>query len=41
MAVDIDFPAATVEYDGRTYYFCSEGCAETFEAEPADHLADA
>lgn len=41
MAVDIDAPAATVEYDGRTYYFCSEGCAETFEANPAAHLADA
>jgi xanthine dehydrogenase accessory factor len=32
--------AATVEHDGATYYFCCEGCADTFEAEPAAYLAD-
>ena len=26
------------EHDGRTYWFCSEGCARKFEATPADYL---
>lgn len=25
---------AKVEYQGRTYYFCSEACRKQFEAEP-------
>lgn len=41
MAVDVESPAATVEHGGETYYFCSAGCAETFEAAPEEHLADA
>lgn len=32
--------AATVEHDGATYYFCCEGCADTFAAEPAAYLVD-
>ena len=31
MTVSMDAPAATVERDGRTYYFCSRHCAHTFE----------
>jgi xanthine dehydrogenase accessory factor len=41
MAVDTESPAATVEHGGETYYFCSARCAESFEAAPAEHLADA
>lgn len=41
MAVDPAEPAATVEHAGETYYFCSAGCAETFDADPEAHLADA
>ena len=29
--------AATREFEGRTYYFCMEGCAEAFAAEPAKY----
>ncbi len=32
--------AASQEYDGRTYLFCSRGCAEKFRADPAGHLDD-
>lgn len=32
MEVDPNDPAATVEHEGQTYYFCSDGCAERFEA---------
>ena len=34
MEVDPDDPAATVEYEGKSYHFCSEGCKDHFEAEP-------
>lgn len=34
MQVDITRPAATREHDGTTFYFCSKGCAETFDADP-------
>jgi YHS domain-containing protein len=26
--------ATTVEYEGRTYYFCCHACRVSFEAEP-------
>ena len=26
--------ALTLDYEGRTYYFCSEGCRESFQADP-------
>ena len=34
MQVDITRPAATREHDGTTFYFCSKGCAKTFDADP-------
>ena len=40
MTVD---PAATphhTTYDGRSYYFCSEGCLARFEADPARFVSD-
>ena len=27
--------AGSSEHDGKTYYFCSKGCQNTFEADPA------
>ena len=29
---------ADMDYEGKTYYFCSEGCREAFEAEPEKYL---
>jgi YHS domain-containing protein len=39
MEVDKSAPAATREYEGVTYYFCSTGCAESFARNPGDYLA--
>lgn len=30
---------ATTEHQGRTYYFCSEDCKETFLEEPDDYAS--
>ncbi len=32
--------AATSEYQGKTYYFCSPGCKKDFDADPDKILAD-
>lgn len=29
-----------VEFDGRTYHFCADGCRRSFEADPAKYLLD-
>ncbi len=29
------------EYDGKTYYFCSEHCKEEFENDPEEYVAAA
>jgi Cu+-exporting ATPase len=34
MDVDEAQPPATTEFEGRTYYFCSDSCREEFEANP-------
>jgi Cu+-exporting ATPase len=34
MKIDPATAAATREHDGTTFYFCSKGCAETFDADP-------
>lgn len=31
--------AATMEYHGKTYYFCTEACKNQFEQEPAKYAA--
>ena len=38
MTVDPANPAATSQYEGKTYYFCSKGCAARFEASPERYL---
>ena len=39
MAVDVATARHRSTHDGRTYYFCSAGCRERFEAEPARFAA--
>ena len=39
MEVDPASAAASLEHGGRTYYFCSAGCAENFQAAPPKYLA--
>jgi len=29
---------ATVEYEGATYYFCSQDCADSFKETPEDYV---
>ncbi|GAA2550952.1 Cu+-exporting ATPase [Neomicrococcus aestuarii] len=41
MAVDPTTAAASAEYEGRTYYFCSQTCATSFKATPARYAAGA
>lgn len=38
MQVDPENAAGRVEHEGKTYYFCSEGCRKAFEANPQKHL---
>ncbi|MEO5657109.1 MAG: YHS domain-containing protein [Nitrospiria bacterium] len=37
MEVDEDEAAATSEYEGRTYYFCSPVCQEQFDENPKQY----
>lgn len=39
MRIDPDDAVATVEYDGETYYFCSEACRDAFVADPAAYIS--
>ena len=39
MEVDPATAAADREHEGRRYYFCSAGCAEKFQADPSEYLA--
>src|SRR5271168_2787886 len=39
MSVDPQKAAGNAEHDGKTYYFCSKGCAQRFSREPAKFLA--
>ncbi|MCO6411222.1 MAG: YHS domain-containing protein [Thiogranum sp.] len=38
MAVSRLSAIATTDYEGKTYYFCSGGCRDAFEAEPGKYL---
>lgn len=38
MTFDASEAAATVEYDGKTYYFCAPGCKESFEEDPERYV---
>jgi Cu+-exporting ATPase len=39
MTVDPNKAAATVDYAGQPYYFCSKGCAARFQQDPRNFLA--
>ena len=39
MNVDPAKAAASVEYEGKLYHFCSRGCAEKFKADPEKYLS--
>lgn len=39
MTVDPAKAAASVEHEGRTYYFCSKHCAATFTAKPESYAS--
>jgi len=38
MEIDPKSAAATEEYRGETYYFCSVACHDKFKAEPETYL---
>ena len=39
--VEVDKDTPTVVYNGKTYYFCSDGCAKDFQKNPAKFAAAA
>lgn len=39
MKVDPKSAAASAEYEGETYYFCSKGCKAAFEKEPEKYIS--
>jgi Cu+-exporting ATPase len=39
MAVNVDKAAGTSTYDGKTFYFCSPGCKQKFDANPAGYAS--
>jgi len=38
MTFDGKKAVATVEYQGRTYYFCAQACRKQFEEDPARYV---
>jgi YHS domain-containing protein len=38
MDVDPRSAAGSFEYQGKTYYFCSEGCLEDFREDPESYV---
>ncbi len=38
MEIDVDSAAAQEEYQGATWYFCSESCHGKFQADPAQYV---
>jgi Cu+-exporting ATPase len=39
MTIDPTSAAGSAEYEGRTYYFCSNHCVESFKADPAKYAS--
>jgi len=39
MRIDTDDAASTTEYEGKTYYFCSQACHDAFVADPISYVA--
>ena len=38
MQVDPAKAAATSQFNGRTYYFCTKACKATFDANPSQYV---
>ena len=38
MRIDSEEAAGTIEYGGKTYYFCSQACHDAFEADPTSYV---
>jgi YHS domain-containing protein len=38
MHIESDEAAGTIEYGGKTYYFCSQTCYDAFEADPTAYV---
>jgi P-type Cu+ transporter len=38
MSVESSTAAASIEYEGTTYYFCSQQCADTFRSNPEKYV---
>ena len=38
MRIDSEEAAGTLEYEGNTYYFCSQVCYDAFEAAPSSYV---
>jgi Cu+-exporting ATPase len=38
MNIDSEESVGTVEYEGKTYYFCSQTCRDAFEADPTSYV---
>jgi len=39
MRIESEEAAGTIEYEGRTYYFCSQACHDAFPANPSAYAA--
>lgn len=40
MDVETASTAGQSDFEGKTYYFCSESCKEKFDANPAQYAGD-
>jgi P-type Cu+ transporter len=38
MHIDSEEAAGTLEYEGRTYFFCSRACYDAFAANPTEYI---
>lgn len=38
MQIEPDDAAGTAEYQGQTYYLCSQACLDAFEADPSPYV---
>lgn len=39
MEIEAETAAAKAEYQGKTYYFCMQGCRDKFVADPAKYAS--
>jgi len=40
MTVDENTPVATIEFEGKKYYFCSQQCVEEFKKNPEKYVEE-